>query len=468
MADKPRYRADPNGGPPKMTHDGLQNVVANLGTNSDKRTANRFGYSANNFDFAQLEAAYQSNWIARQIVNVPVDDGTREWREFKCDGAAEIEKEEKRLGVPKEYKLARYWSRLYGGAVILMLTDQPLDQPLDPAKVKKGGLKRLVVLDRWEIQPQLINYHNPVAPDYLTPEWYTVRSSQGQWIHSSHVVRVDGEELPRRLREINESWGDSTLRKVLEDLQDVVATKGGVATMVMESTVDVITREGLSAELASGEETNVIQRYAMAGRMKSLVNQLLLDGSETYERKELSFSGLGDILDKFMVWISGAAEIPVTRLFGRSAAGMNATGEGDQNNYYDAVAGMQESQFRPDLEKLDEVLVRSALGYIPDDCMWEWRPLYQESGTELAQQELARAQAEDMRLQQGVVRRSHVMERLRQEGTYAIEADDIEQVRKDEEAEINGAFDPQPGDPDPNAPGTASPDEPEGEPDEEA
>lgn len=427
--------------------DGLQNVVSGLGTGNDKRSFNRFRYGANMFDFAQLEAAFQESWIARQVVTVPVDDAIREWRSWKHEEAAAVEDEEKRLEVPSCYKSARYWARLYGGAAILMITDQDLDKPLDLDRIREGSLRRLVVLDRWEVQPQRVNYTDPTAEDYLRPETYTVYGGT-QEIHSSHVVRVDGEDLPRRLRSLNQTWGDSTLRKILDDLQDVHATQAAVAALVQESNVDVITKEGLSEELASGQEDEILKRYALGNRMKSTVNQLLLDGNESFERKEVTFSGLGDILDKNMIWVSGAADVPMTRLFGRSAAGMDASGEGDLNNYYDSVASMQRSQFTPDLEKLDQVMIRSA-GVDPEEADYVWNPLYQESGTELAQQDLARAQADDIRLNQGTLQPHHVAERIRQEGQYPVDEEFVQAITKQDQEELTGGFAPEP---DPAAP----------------
>lgn len=443
MTDKPRIRQTADGAM-VPSFDGMQNLVSGLGTQADKRSHNRFQFSGAYFNFAELEAAYSENWIARQIVDVPVKDALREWREFQNEDAQEIRKEEQRLNVAANFNHAQSWARLYGGAVILMITDQPLDQELKPERIKKGGLHRLVVLDRWEIAPQVTNYFDPVAEDYLMPRFYAVRGGTAQQIHHSHLVRIEGADLPRRLRALNESWGDSRLRQVMEDLRDVTSVKSGIAAMVQEANVDVIQREGLSSELASGEEDNIMKRYALAGQMKSMVNQLLLDGSEEYSRKELSFSGLEGIMDKLMVWVSGSAEIPMTRLFGQSAAGMNATGEGDLNNYYDALAGDQENKYRPELEKLDQVLVRSALGDFPDDCEWVWNPLYQESGTELAQQELAYAQAEDIRINQGTLKPSHVALRLKSQGRYAIDDEQIEKMQEDEKAEAEGAFDPSP------------------------
>lgn len=450
MTDKPRIRQTADGNMVPV-FDGLQNVVSGLSTRADKRSFNQFVFGGNFFNYTELEAAYATNWIARQIVQIPVDDAFREWREFQCEDAADIRKEEKRLDLPNKFKQSQYWSRLYGGSAILMVTDQPIDQPLDVTKIGKGGLKRLVVLDRWEIAPFNVNYSDPTAANYLMPEFYTIRGGSGQ-IHHTHLVRIDGEDLPRRIRAYNETWGDSRLRQCLEDLKDVTSVKSGIAAMVQEANIDVINRQELSAELASDQDAEIMKRYSVGAQMKSLMNILLLDGTETYERKQLAFSGLNGILDSLYVWTSGCADIPMTRLFGQSPAGMNATGESDLRNYYDSVGSAQESRYRPQLERLDEAMIRSALGKIPEDCEWEWSPLYQESGTELAQQELAAAQSEDLRLNQGVILPSHIMLRMKNEGRYAITDEEIQRQQEQEQAEREGLFDPDPGVEDPSDP----------------
>lgn len=438
MTDKPRFAPSTAEGQWVPVADKMTNLVSGLGTASDKRSHNAFTFGGLSlFNWVELEAAYVDNWIARQIVQAPVDDAMREWRTFTCKEAEDIKREETRVGIVQKYREACYWARLYGGAVILMITDQELEKPLDLEAVKEGSLYRLVVLDRWDITAIEINYTDPVSEDYLEPRYYQVYGGTTR-IHSSHVIRIDGEDLPRRMRAMNQGWGDSTLRKTMEDLKDTVATKGGIATLVQEANVDVINREGLDEELATGQHDAILKRYHLSAQMKSLVNMMLLEGpeKETLTRSQLTFSGLGDIMDKFMLWISGAAEIPATRLFRQSPSGMNATGQGDLTNYYDTIASDQEVEHRPRLERLDEVLVRSAVGSMPDECSFDWNPLYQETGVEQAQQELARAQADDMRLQHGV-RQSHVLRRLQNTGEYAITDEYIEQVERGEEEEAS-------------------------------
>lgn len=64
----------------------------------------------------------------------------------------------------------------------------------------------------------------------------------------------------------------------------------------------------------------------------------IIDKDDDFSTHQYTFSGLSDVYQQFiMPDISGAAGIPVTRLFGRSPAGLNATGESDLQNYYDKI-----------------------------------------------------------------------------------------------------------------------------------
>lgn len=428
MTDKPRLRG---------TSDSLTNMVANLGNQRDKRTHNSFGLSyVSQFE---LEAAYSSNWLARRIVDEPNKDATREWRTFNGGEAREIAQEEKRLGVQQIVQKAGCWGDLYGGAVILMITDQDLTQPLDPSKIKKGGLKRLAVFDRWDIQPTDFNFSEPLKPNWMLPEYYTIIGGTAR-IHYTHLIRYTGSMLPRRLSQMQQGWGDSRLSQCMSDLRDVVATKQGIASLVLEANVDTITKDGLSAALAGPECDSITQRYRLFGMMKSIVNLALLDSSEKYERNSVAFAGLSQIMEQFMVWTAGAAQMPVTKVFGDAASGLNSTGEGDLNNYYDAIKTKQTGEMRLQMEQLDQVMVRSAIGEFPEDLEFEWNPLYQSSGLEQAQQTLANAQADDVAVLNGTIKKSHAMKRIQAAGSYDIPDEDIDAQIKLEKEQANGEF----------------------------
>lgn len=437
-----KKRSPPDvGGKPRirLTADGLENVMTGMGTERDRRTYNRFMMGTMQ-DFAEMESAYIENWIARAIVDVPVDDGTREWRHFSTDNAKQLQEAEKRFGLQAVTQEAFKWAGVYGGAGVLMITDQNLAKPLNLNKIKKGSLKQLKVLDRMLISGQNYNVTNILADNYMRPEIYRVNGGL-QDIHFSHFVVAPGAILPQRLRLINGGWDDSQLRRCLEDIKDSAAAKGGIASLILEANVDTITRTNLSNDLSSGDMDEAItKRYRLFGMMKSLFRLALLDGSETFDRKPISFGGLGEILAVLMEWTSGAAGIPMTRLFGVQAKGLGDSGAGDMNNYNNTIRGTQESKYRPFLQKLDAVMVRSTLGHMPDDLDFEFAPLAQPTDSELHDQRLADAQADDIRLQQKVVKPSQVARKLMDQGLYGIEESDITRIEDDESADQDGDY----------------------------
>lgn len=414
--------------------DGLVNVVSGLGTAKSKRSHNQWFFDLLN-NFQELDAAYQSNWIARKICDIPAEDMTREWRRINSDKAEEIAELEQALCVPNQVQEALTWARLYGGSGILMITGQDLTKPLNLNKVKKGDLQRLLVFDRWDMQGLTLNTWDVLAANYLKPEFYTIRGGSMQ-VHWTHFARFNGERLPRRWMEQTQGWGDSVLRKCIEEVADMVAAKGGIAELMQEANIDVITREGLNDELSTDQDDAIVSRYQLFSQMKSVFNMALLDGDEKLDRQTLNLSGVAAILEQFLTWISGSADIPVTRMFGTSAKGMNATGEGDDRNYNNSIRAKQRKDMTEPLRTLDEVLVRSALGTFPDSYDYTWNPLSLPTDLESAQSEQLRSQKHQTYSDMGVVTTSQIQRELQAIEEYQFQEHSIEELEKLEYANM--------------------------------
>ena len=80
-------------------------------------------------DYAQWDNCYGTNWIARAIIDEWAADAVREWRSIKSDGAEDIEGTEDALDLTQVTEEAIAWSRLYGGAGVVMITNQDLEKP---------------------------------------------------------------------------------------------------------------------------------------------------------------------------------------------------------------------------------------------------------------------------------------------------------------------------------------------------
>ncbi|QDP60544.1 MAG: hypothetical protein Unbinned338contig1000_37 [Prokaryotic dsDNA virus sp.] len=359
--------------------DGLRNIVANLGTERDK--ASQSHYVLQMPSDAELSAAYRTSATARKVVDMPAEDMAREWREWQgnSDQIELIEAEEKRLGIQGKVMQAKIKARLFGGAAIYIGTgEQNGALPLNVRAIKKGGVKYLTVIPRTDLNAGEIET-DPRLPGYGLPRFYTIGVSQDR-IHPSRLVLMRGEELPDdNMAGVQQGWGDSSLASCFTHVTNLDAVVANVVSLTYEANVDVVGIKGFNDGLKSfGEEyeKTAIQRASLQARGKGINGMLMIDADDTYNRKSASFATLPDLMDRFMQLVSAASSIPVTRLFGISPGGMNATGESDEKVYTDRIKSMQTLELEPALSVLDECLIQSALGSRPAEIFYNWRPLY--------------------------------------------------------------------------------------------
>lgn len=413
----------------KSMRDGLMNVASGLGTGSSKRAHNLWSYPVLQ-DWQRFESVYASSWLARNIVDCIAEDATREWREIKCKDADKVREEEDRLQLPAKVLEAIKWARLYGGAGILMITDQPLDRPLNINAIQKGGLKNLVVLDRFYLTPEATPILDPASPDFMVPSYYLIAGSQTGRVHQSHVARFEGESLPIRLRFSNAYWGDSSLRKAIEPIEDFLTSTFGVAESLQEFNVDIIKRQGMFEDLSSDQDEAIKRRFETFRLMKSIVHLALLDDTETFERRAVEYAGVADMIRTLQQILAGASKTPLTKLFGESPTGLNATGEGDRKNYVETLRSTQSAQIDPALRRLDEVLVRSAIGNFPNDFNYEWKPLNAPSEYDEAVTNKTQSDADIAYLEAGVITISQIQRNLQAKEKYSFDDERIEELEK--------------------------------------
>ena len=126
--------------------------------------------------------------------------------------------------------------------------------------------------------------------------------------------------------------------------------------------------------------------------MKSIHNAVIKDAADTWETRQLNLSGIPDVMMAYLAIAAGAASMPATVLLGKSPDGMNATGDGDLQNWERTLDGWRESKLRPALNKLDSVLMPAA-GVADGKVWWDFGPLREEPPAEIIAREKARAEA---------------------------------------------------------------------------
>ncbi len=434
-------------------HDGLENLIAQLGTAQDKRNAGKF---VNNKQLSlggnreELDALYQTDWLSAKLVDIIPNDMTREWRTFDGDIEPEqvtiLEEEENRIDLVGNFNFANKWARLYGTAFIIMAVDdgQTPDKPLNLNRIKKGGLQHIKVIDRHRMFHQGTIITDPFNPNFGLPEFYTPTETSIR-IHHSRVLRFDGVMLPFDLFRRNNYNGNSILDRIYESILNFNTAVNSAASMIYETNVDIIQMKNLMQHLQTAEgETLVRKRITLMNQLKSFNNALILDSEENFQTKNNTFAGLPDLIDRFSQILSAAGDVPATRLLGSSASGLNATGEGDLKNYYDNVSSMQEKDYKPKLDYFDHIMAASLGMGFESDLSYEFNSLFQLSDTEQSTIDLQNAQRDTIYLDQTVVTTSIVAKDLKQNKTYTNITDEyiaeLEAFENEEIDETENAF----------------------------
>jgi hypothetical protein len=408
-----------------IVNDALINLVAEMGTNTDKRSFTSFT-SRNKRSREELESMYRFDWLSGKLVDIVPDDMTRQGRTLNSEmdpkRLEEFEKAERDfLMAPKVHESLK-WARLYGGALIYLGINDGMDprEPLDHNNIKKGSLSHLTVLDRYYAPAMKINTWDITAPNFGLPDIYSLVESTHAQVHWTRIVRFDGIKLPLREMKRNQYWGDSILERLYEALIDAGTVSASASTLLLEQSVDVIKVPNLLSLASShaGEE-QLRKRFQLAKMMKSYNNMLLMDATETYETHHQPFAGIPQLYDRFLNAVASASDIPVTRLMGSSPGGLNATGESDIRNYYDMISSKQETQLRPPQTALDNILAQHLWGEVPEDLTYEFNPLWQQTEEEKATTEKTRAERDKTYIDMGVVTEEVVALDLIERGTYS-------------------------------------------------
>lgn len=379
--------------------DAFSNVLARLGAGTPNLLeGTEYSLQRMSRDFNTLNALYRESWIVRRIIDVIPADMLKNWITITSGLDPDVEKRLsltlRRTQLIDKLKRGMQWGRLYGGALGVMLVKHQgydLSQPLQLDWIMPGDFAGLLIFDRWNgVNPSSELIEDISDPDYGYPKYYTVTDPAGGGsvkIHHSRVVRFTGNTLPFWEEIAEMQWGASVVESIFDELRKRDNVSWNIAQLTFMANIRVLKMQDLGQLLAATDNESQAELLRTLEAQNMLLNNMgmqVMDAADGLETHQYTFGGLADCYQQFIMDISGAAEIPVTRLFGRSPSGLNATGESDLQNYYDMIAEKQESYLRPILNKVLPPFIISTLGSLPDDFDFEFDPVAEPSDKERA------------------------------------------------------------------------------------
>lgn len=342
-------------------NDGIVTMASSLGKKSDLRT---FRASSRLTDKTLLDM-YSRNWIVQKYVQTLAEDMTKRDRNIRTPMTSEektaLDMATSRLGVYDHRKEALEWASLLGDSLIVAITsyasgetpDGYLSTPLD---LDIEEIDRFIVLDKTAYDVTQSNIIDDItSPSFNMPEFYTIRLGN-QKVHHSRVCRTMIGKQAYLTRLGRNRYGTSDIEAVKDAIMSYLTALTNVSDIVEESKTDVLSVENFMNGILAGNEDSYVELAKAMVSIRSSTGFLLKDTTTTWEQKELTFTGLIDIIKAFRDDLAGGFRMPLTRLFGQSASGF-ASGEEDNTNYYERIAGAQESRLRKIDEFFDKFLL---------------------------------------------------------------------------------------------------------------
>lgn len=388
---KPETKAAPVASAPVARDDSWQNPFLGYGTARDKL---QYGFHAGSLRLSdeELSTLFYSDDVAAKLVEKRPEEAFR--RGYKLcsatnpEGAANLQELGRTLDVDKKVQEGATWGRLYGGSLIVVGAEQGSPTtPLDETRVR--GVRFLNVVDRRYAAP-VKYYEDPLSANFGEAEIYSVTGVRGTstYIHESRVIRFDGLTVDARKRQELAGWSYSVLQRPYDVMRTFATAFQSAGTLTADASQAVFKMKGLFEMIASGEKERLQTRMQLVDMSRSAARSVLLDSDgEDFTRVPTVFTGIPEMLDRMMMRLASAVDMPVTILMGRSPAGQNATGDSDFKHWYNSIASQQEKDFTPRLLRLYRILSR---GTIPD-LKIEWCSLDEPTEKEEAEIEKYRA-----------------------------------------------------------------------------
>lgn len=315
-----------------------------------------------------LTYAYTLFGPLRTLVDQPVYDAFRGGIRIKTDQLSQeeisqIEKDIRDTGLDRATISALRWDRLFGGAGIILNTDEDYKSELDVEAIQEGAHVEFIAADRWEL-----------AWTGVPTSANSTFSYYGKTIHQSRVARVVGEEAPSLARQRLQGWGMSVIEAVIREMNSYFKHQNVTFEILDEYKVDVYKIKGFNtAALQQAAQGKTARRLQIANQMKNFMNALILDKEDDYVTKTQSMSGLSDILEQIRIGMAAAIRMPMAKIFGLASKGFSS-GEDDIENY-NAIVEMERYRAEAVLKKLIPVLCKRRFGLVPDEIEIVWRPL---------------------------------------------------------------------------------------------
>lgn len=387
-----------------------------------------------------LASMYLENGLLQVLVDLPVEEAFR--GEFKIISDDELDHKDiaKLLAwfysdeVLGRFKSALKWSRLFGGAGLIINTPQSKTEQFDLSKVKQGGFLEFYDCDRWELN--IVNDSGNLLDQFVSVGKGNIFNYYGHIIDGSHVLLMNGIRPPSYLRGLFSGWGVSVGESIVRSLNNYLKNQNVSYELVDEAKIDVYSISKYNTMLMSpkGEE-QVLRHLDMVQTTKNYQGAIVHDTTDGYDQKQISFSGLSDLARESRIQVASDIRIPVSKLFGISISNLNSSEEADIDNYINMVETTIRTPCKGLVNKVLRIGCQHLFGFVPEVLDFEYPSLKQTTEKESIEIKAGKMNMIIGLQQAGIITSRTAVELVNREKLFSTDLDPDEAVELKEFAE---------------------------------
>jgi hypothetical protein len=287
-------------------------------------------------------------------------------------------------------------------------------------------IRSMRCLDGFNISPYIDSTHNDptevehyqlIVSPAMEEKLANLERSRGfdqRLIHRSRIVRFDGVEVtPDEMsRNLPVGWGRSVISVVFDVLARYDGAINGATNMIKFWDLFTYKMKDYAQLAGAGEYEKLIERFAMIQRLISMTNGIIMDKDEEAGFQTRNYSGLSDIIKTVREELIAASRIPHTQLFGESPSGLGATGESEANTWASSVDEYQETNLRPKIQRILEMIFKAkdgpTRGKEPESWGFTFNPVYPETRKQRLEAESLQASNDSVYHSLGVLTKEEI------------------------------------------------------------
>lgn len=295
-----------------------------------------------------------------------------------------IEKAADRYHLWEEIRSAVRSSYVAGGCLIYLDFGQSEEERGQPLRLRKANMRKFVGfkhIDAINITAVNVNTIDPTRQDYMRPDmWYVIGLGV---VHRSHFLHFEANPPELPMRPLTLYFGMPLTQLIKQDIANSNLVSQGVANLINRSRLVYLTADDTA--FATDNAGQFRARLEWMSMVQDNFGVAPLKQGETVQQLTTALTGFAENVEQCYLLVSAKTDIPFTELMGKSASGMNATGEGDRRKWYDKCRTIQESVKREILTMYGIVAGKIGDGKFVEFPDYVFNPLEEATEKELAE-----------------------------------------------------------------------------------